>query len=55
METINKNELRFWNPPWNSYQQIFMIISFSQLLHDNLKINFAIMETILTKIPILKI
>ena len=29
-----------------------MIINFSQLLHDNLKINLAIMENILIKISI---
>ena len=32
-----------------------MIINFSQLLHDNLEINLAIMENILIKILILKI
>ena len=32
-----------------------MIINFSQLLHDNLEINLAIMENILIEISILKI
>ena len=36
----------------NSYQHIFMISNFSQLLHDNLEINLAIMENILIKISI---
>ena len=33
----------------NSYQHIFMIINFSQPLHDNLEINLAIMENIIIK------
>ena len=42
-------ELRFWNPPSKSYQHIFMIINFSQPLHDNLEINLTIMENIIIK------
>ena len=49
MYTIKRKELRFWNSPYKSYQHIFMIINFSQPLHDNLEINLAIMENIIIK------